>query len=333
MNYGGCNKNLEIQQNTMITNKEEKYRALLPSVRALMEGETDVIAKMANLSALLHQEFGFWWTGFYRVINDELVLGPFQGPLACTHIAYGRGVCGTAWAQQQTIIVPDVEQFPGHIACSSESRSEIVVPVWSNGKMVAELDIDSRELSTFDEIDKHYLEEIVKYIYDSEREIWFAAGCFWGAQKFFKMVDGVTFTEVGFANGNTENPSYKEVYTDLTGHAECVHIRYNPNIVSLSELTELFFKIIDPLSLNKQGEDEGTRYRTGIYFKDKDDLEILQPIYEKQESLLGSKLMVELLPLQCFYTAEEYHQDYLDKNPTGYCHLSPEVFEWVKKRK
>lgn len=155
----------------MTTNKEEKYRALLPSVRSLMEGETDEIAKMANLAALLHQEFGFWWTGFYRVQGDELVLGPFQGPLACTRIKLGKGVCGTAWARQQTIVVPDVEQFPGHIACSSESRSEIVVPIRNNGKMVAELDIDSRELATFDDTDWRYLEEIVTYLYGHERDI------------------------------------------------------------------------------------------------------------------------------------------------------------------
>lgn len=316
---------------TTTNHKEEKYKALLPIVRSLMEGETDTIAKMANLAALLHHEFGFWWTGFYRVMNGELVLGPFQGPLACTHIAYGKGVCGSAWAQQKPLVVADVEQFPGHIACSSESRSEIVVPIWDNGKIVAVLDIDSRELATFDDIDHRYLEEIVTYLYGPARDIWFAAGCFWGAQKFFKLVDGVTFTEVGFANGNTENPSYKEVYTDTTGHAECVHVRYNPTIVTLAELTELYFKIIDPLSLNKQGEDEGSRYRTGVYYTSEMDRETLRPIFERQESALGSKLMVELLPLQCFYTAEEYHQDYLDKNPTGYCHLKPEIFKLAKE--
>lgn len=318
---------------TITNDKKEKYSSLLPIVRSLMDGENDDIAKMANLAALLHHEFGFWWTGFYRVIDNELVLGPFQGPLACTHIAYGNGVCGTAWQQQQTLVVPDVEKFPGHIACSSESRSEIVVPIWSNGKIVAELDIDSRELGTFDEIDRLYLEEIVTYIYGPERDIWFAAGCFWGAQKFFKMVDGVTFTEVGFANGNSKNPSYKEVYTDTTGHAECVHIRYNPNVITLNELAELFFKIIDPLSLNKQGEDEGSRYRTGIYYSDNQDFKTLQAVFKEQESALGSKLMVELLPLQCFYTAEEYHQDYLDKNPNGYCHLSQEIFKLAKEQR
>lgn len=145
--------------------KEEKYRQLLPIARSLMQGEEDLIARMANLAALLHHEFGFWWTGFYRTEgSSQLILGPFQGPLACTRIDYGRGVCGTSWAERRTIIVPDVEQFPGHIACSSESRSEIVVPVWQHDEIVAVLDIDSRELGTFDQTDQEYLEQIVKLL-------------------------------------------------------------------------------------------------------------------------------------------------------------------------
>lgn len=142
--------------------KSERYEQLLPQVESLVEGETDMIAKMANVAALLHSEFNFWWTGFYRVVNDELLLGPFQGPLACVHIGYGRGVCGTAWKEQQTQVVPDVELFPGHIACSSESRSEIVVPMFdADGNVTAVLDIDSRDLATFDEVDRQYLERLV----------------------------------------------------------------------------------------------------------------------------------------------------------------------------
>ena len=141
--------------------KEKQYQLLLKQAQALVDGETNLIANMSNLSSLIHFTFGFWWTGFYFVDGKQLVLGPFQGPLACTRIPYGKGVCGTAWAQGKTLVVPDVEQFPGHIACSSESRSEIVVPIFKDGEMWAELDIDSKELNTFDEIDRKWLEQIV----------------------------------------------------------------------------------------------------------------------------------------------------------------------------
>ena len=141
--------------------KEEKYQLLSEQIKALTEGETDSIAVMANVCAAIHETMGFFWTGFYRVVNDELVLGPFQGPVACMHIGFGRGVCGTAWGQRKSIVVPDVELFPGHIACSSLSRSEIVVPVLSaDGEVKAVLDIDSKDLSTFDDTDRRYLEAI-----------------------------------------------------------------------------------------------------------------------------------------------------------------------------
>ena len=145
--------------------KAEKYSLLTEQIRSLIEGETDVVAVMANICAAIHEAMGFWWTGFYRVKNGELVLGPFQGPVACMHIGFGKGVCGTAWKEQRTIIVPDVEQFPGHIACSSLSRSEIVVPIFSqNGEVTGVLDIDSKELATFDDIDQQYLERICKML-------------------------------------------------------------------------------------------------------------------------------------------------------------------------
>lgn len=157
--------------------KKEKYELIVSQIEGLVSGESDIIANMANISAVLHHGMGFWWTGFYIVKNKEqgakiednysdyeLVLGPFQGPVACTRIGYGRGVCGTSWKRKETIIVPDVEQFAGHIACSSESRSEIVVPLIKDSKVTAVLDIDSRELNTFDEIDKIYLEKIVDLI-------------------------------------------------------------------------------------------------------------------------------------------------------------------------
>lgn len=145
--------------------KEEKYQLLVSQISSLINGEKDTTAVMSNVAAAIHQTMGFWWTGFYRVIGNELVLGPFQGPVACMHIPYGKGVCGTSWQRAETVIVPDVEQFPGHIACSSESKSEIVVPVFSsNGKVMAVLDIDSEHIGTFDDIDRKYLEDICKLI-------------------------------------------------------------------------------------------------------------------------------------------------------------------------
>lgn len=142
--------------------KQQKYETLIEQVKAFSESERDEIALMANVAAIVHEAFHFWWTGFYRVSGQELVLGPFQGPVACTRIKFGRGVCGTAWKENRSIVVEDVEEFPGHIACSSASRSEIVVPIFSNGEVVAELDIDSENLATFDETDKLYLEKIVE---------------------------------------------------------------------------------------------------------------------------------------------------------------------------
>lgn len=140
------------------------YDSVLTQARALVDRESDLIANMANISALLYREFGFWWVGFYRVDGEGLVLGPFQGPLACTRIPFGKGVCGSAWEEGETIIVPDVDEFPGHIACSSESRSEIVVPVKRNGRVIAVLDIDSDQLDAFDGNDRVFLEKVAECV-------------------------------------------------------------------------------------------------------------------------------------------------------------------------
>jgi L-methionine (R)-S-oxide reductase len=144
--------------------KEEEYQSLIPQLKGLLTGETDLIANMANVSAALKEQFGWLWVGFYVVKNDELVLAPFQGPVACTRIKKGRGVCGSCWQQAKTLIVDDVEKFPGHIACSSSSKSEIVVPVIKDGEVVAVLDVDSESYSFFDDTDRRYLEEIVRLI-------------------------------------------------------------------------------------------------------------------------------------------------------------------------
>lgn len=144
--------------------KSERYASLLPQVRAVIEGEQDAVANLANIAAALKEQFGWFWVGFYMVKNGELVVGPFQGPVACTRIKKGRGVCGASWQEARTLIVPDVEAFPGHIACSSLSRSEIVVPIFLNGEVIGVLDVDSSALNEFDEEDQRWLEELVKVI-------------------------------------------------------------------------------------------------------------------------------------------------------------------------
>lgn len=165
------------------------------------------------------------------------------------------------------------------------------------------------------------------------KDIYLAGGCFWGTEHYFKQIKGVKETEVGFANGHTENPTYQEVYTDTTGFTETVHIKYNPEEVSLEFLLKMFFKAIDPTSLNKQGHDEGTRYRTGIYYTNAEDINIINKVYNEEQENYDQPLAVEKMPLKNYYSAEEYHQDYLDKNPTGYCHLPLSLFKFAREAK
>ena len=163
------------------------------------------------------------------------------------------------------------------------------------------------------------------------KEIYLAGGCFWGTEHYLKQIRGVVATEVGYANGRGENPTYEEVYTDTTGFVECVKVEYDPEILPLERVVELYFHSIDPQSLNKQGNDIGTRYRTGIYYTDPSDRATIEEVYRAVESKVGGEIVVELEPLSNFYTAEEYHQDYLDKNPAGYCHLPYYLFEYARK--
>ena len=162
------------------------------------------------------------------------------------------------------------------------------------------------------------------------KDIYFAGGCFWGTEHFFHNVTGVRAAVTGYANGGTADPSYEQVYTDTTGFAETVKVTYNPDIVSLESLVDLYFCIIDPLSVNRQGEDAGTRYRTGVYYTDAADLAQIEPVFKKVETSCGAPLAVELKPLENFYPAEEYHQGYLDKNPDGYCHIPRKAFAYLK---
>jgi L-methionine (R)-S-oxide reductase len=146
--------------------KEEQYQSIIPQLSALLEGETDLIANLANMAAALKEQFNWFWVGFYLIKNEELVLGPFQGPVACTRIGKGKGVCGSSWEREETIIVPNVDEFPGHIACASASKSEIVIPFYQGGKIAGVLDVDSEYLSHFDEVDHKYLNKIIRLIND-----------------------------------------------------------------------------------------------------------------------------------------------------------------------
>lgn len=162
------------------------------------------------------------------------------------------------------------------------------------------------------------------------KEICLAGGCFWGAEHYFRNIEGVVSTEVGFANGKTQSPTYEQVYTDTTGYAEAVHVSYDPSKLPLEELIRDFFCAIDPLSLNKQGEDEGTRYRTGVYYSDPDELETISRVFSEEQAKYSEPLAVELQPLANFFPADERHQDYLVKNPDGYCHLPLKIFRYPK---
>lgn len=165
------------------------------------------------------------------------------------------------------------------------------------------------------------------------KEIYLAGGCFWGTEHYFKQIDGVVDTEVGYANGTTVNPTYKEVCTDKTGFAETVHVTYNPAKVSLKFLLEMYFKAIDPTSVNRQGNDIGTQYRTGVYYTDPADKPTIDAVFAEEQRHISGLIEVEKLPLHNFYRAEDYHQDYLDKNPSGYCHLPKSLFDLARQAK
>ena len=163
------------------------------------------------------------------------------------------------------------------------------------------------------------------------KEIYLAGGCFWGTEHYFKQIDGVLETETGFANGNTDNPTYEEVYTDTTGYAETVRVAYDETKVSLEFLIDMFFHAIEPTLLNRQGHDEGTRYRTGVYYTDETELPVIKRIFDEKQKLYDQPIVTEIAPLRNFFPADEYHQDYLDKHPDGYCHLPVELFEFARK--
>ena len=178
---------------------------------------------------------------------------------------------------------------------------------------------------------KNYIKHMqTKKVENNLKQIYFAGGCFWGTEHFFKQVRGVVSTDVGYANGIIENPTYEQVCSDTTRFAETVHVVYNPNVLNLEFLIELYFKAIDPVSVNQQGHDKGSQYRTGIYFSDPADFPVIERVYAREQAQYESPLAVEKLPLENYFKAEDYHQDYLDKNPDGYCHLPQSLFEFAR---
>ncbi len=163
------------------------------------------------------------------------------------------------------------------------------------------------------------------------KDIYLAGGCFWGTEHFFKQIAGVVSTETGFANGHTDSPTYEQVYTDQTGYAETVKVVYDPQQVSLEFLLRMYFVAIDPTSLNRQGHDEGTRYRTGVYYTDASDRPVIDAVFAEEQAKCAQPIVVEREPLRCFYPADEYHQNYLDKHPDGYCHLPQALFAFARQ--
>lgn len=306
------------------------YDLMRRQLESLSEGVTWDITVLSNAAALIWESLDdINWAGFYLMKDGKLLLGPFQGKTACTVIETGKGVCGTAVAEDRTQLVKNVHEFPGHIACDFASNSEIVIPIHAGGSVYGVLDIDSPLIARFTEDDRAgleaaaaVLEEVIKKLQGGSemKTIYLAGGCFWGTQKFFDQFDGVIRTEVGYANGPDSAPSYEDVCAS-SGHAETVLIEYDEERISLEKILDNYFMVIDPVSVNRQGHDSGIQYRTGIYYTDPDMLPAIRKVYEEKEKMIGVPLAVELKPLENFFRAEEYHQKYLDKNPGGYCHI------------
>ena len=306
------------------------YALLNAQAESLAREEGWYVALMANAAALLWETLPHInWAGFYIVRNGDLTLGPFQGKTACIHIPRGKGVCGAALRENRTVLVPDVHAFPGHIACDSASNAEIVIPLRrTDGAVAAVLDIDSPLTGRFTLADQAGLEAFartlqahMKGLEPMEKTIYLAGGCFWGCQKYFDLIPGVLETQVGYANGPTENPTYEQVKHDHTGHAETVRVKYDPAILPLPALLDKYFQVIDPVAVNHQGEDFGIQYRTGIYYCDPADAPVVSAALATLAEKYDQPLAVENKPLENFYPAEEYHQKYLEKHPDGYCHI------------
>jgi methionine-S-sulfoxide reductase len=243
-------------------------------------------------------------------------------------------------------VVPNVHEFPGHIACDGQSNSEIVIPLFRKGAVCGVLDLDSPRFNRFGPGEERLLigaGKILNAFFErldrstaprggKMKTIYLAGGCFWGAEKYLASIPGVIKTEAGYANGRTANPGYEDVCRKNTGHAETVKVDYDPGLLSLARLLELFYLAIDPTSLNRQGHDTGTQYRTGIYYTGEEDLPVIEASLDSLQKEYREPVVVEARPLENYYPAEEYHQKYLDKNPGGYCHIGSGTFAKLRER-
>lgn len=301
------------------------YNMLNRQLEALAETEPWYVALLSNASALLYESLpDVNWAGFYLARDERLVLGPFQGKTACIHIPFSKGVCGAAARENRTQRVADVHAFPGHIACDSASRSEIVVPLRQGGQIVGVLDIDSPLPDHFTAEDQAGLETFARTLerladFDRKsRSAYFAGGCFWCITPTFAEMDGVQRVVSGYSGGDEVDPTYEDVKHQRTGHRETIRIDYDPEKVGFEALLDAFLDGVDPFDGGGQFIDRGRSYTLAVYYTDDQERETAQASLRDLEAEAGKPVYVSVEPFKNFYAAEEYHQDYYLKNPEAF---------------
>ena|GEM_PF-208753 len=304
------------------------HSILTAQVLGFAEAEPWYVPLFANVSALLYETMpDLNWAGFYLLRDGRLVLGPFHGRPACIHIQMGKGVCGTAAAEDRTVIVPDVHRFPGHIACDSASMSEIVIPIHAGGAVVAVLDVDSPVADRFGKEERLSLEAVVRVLEEKTvftnpepvcRNAYFAGGCFWCITPVFAELPGVSRVLSGYSGGREVRPSYEDVKGRRTHHRETVRITYDPNETSFEQLLDVFLQNVDPFDAEGQFIDRGASYTLAVYYTSPAEKRAAERRLAALELSSGSAPAVSVEPFAAFYEAEEEHQDYYLKNPEAF---------------
>ena len=303
---------------------------LCRQITSLAETDPGYVPLLSNAAALLWDALeDVNWAGFYLMRGGRLVLGPFQGKTACIHIPVGKGVCGTAVEQDRTQRVADVHAFPGHIACDAASRSEIVVPLHRDGRVVGVLDIDSPSPDRFSEADQAGLEAFVRALEGVAdfadlagepplRSAYFAGGCFWCITPDFAALDGVVSVTSGYSGGDEPNPAYEDVKAQRTGHRETIRVDYDPAKVSYAALLDTFLDGVDPFDAGGQFIDRGRSYTLAVYPQDEAERDAALACLRRLEAEEGKPAAIAVEPFKAFYPAEEHHQDYYLKNPEAF---------------